>query len=1139
MHTVQGKPCTVFFIIMKSNWRIFFWVALTGILSNPVFAQHWKKIGSLAGYPSCGYFFDTQSGLVATFKGPNYAGGKVELFRTTDGGNNWKQISLPPILQTDSGRITSISMRDRANGWFSFGSGYSFSDTAPPYTPGIYQTTDSGNTWVALDSSQCNCVKFNAGKLYTSVGGIAPLNDSVCMISGAYTLNLGGPLNYLYDQTYLTTNAGKSWSVLPFAYDAYGIYVQRSTGIFLVYPLLPDSGYYPGQDTQVTVSPICWYSMDTGQHWKRGGEIPSLVNEYPTGDIEGDANAIYVQNYSVFYTGMYRSTDEGQTWDSVGGPQGGPDTRFCVVPSCDGGTVVAFDGGGGVWLTEDGGDGKLGYAIPSGIFPSPDTTRITTTCDGRLLIPIPMQGQSIDSISIEGSIISDSLHESYIPIPNNFLLQSNDNDTLWLNYLPHNGPHVSILKVNFQNSWRCADWADTETFIVTTPATAQIIAPGQLVGTCSPVRESGSLSIDPCQSLVITKVNVFSPLTNRITFESLLPDTIRSSYHNTLPFQFDPQDTVANDSVQVEIKGAYIGSGELFDTIITISFAALGTAPHLISPTSLLNFGALSTCNGSGDTTLTFTNSGCAPDTITSVELTGAGFTWTIGHAGNDSLPIVVLPGDSVTFSYRFVPPDSGTFTGQVMLNVVSMGLTETPVISLSGTGVQGLGVLDVPRTFLQAGSFSFCSGDTTVSDTISNTGCDTLVISNLVFAGDTTFSLVPNASDSLLLPGASHVFQFHFAPRVKGAQSASLRFHSRNIQNDPGRDTTIVLAGTGLGGTKTLSADTALRDFGALYACQSRDTTLVLSNTGCDTLTIDSGGVSNGTYAVNATYPIILPPDSSATVTIHLTADSAGMNGILTFFADSGVRGTPLRIPLTASIIPPARLVLDLSPSDTATDGDTVICYVLLMGTVPTGAISSLQFDITHNDDLLTYEQSNGVTMTGSAGTAQRQSLHFSAGSQSGSMNHADTLGTITFRVFLSDSGFTPLTLSNVGFTNTLSLADDCIASIVDSGASFTYVYTCGEPLMQDVMRGIPFSIDGIVPNPAGDAVEIRMAGGNSAAALHCELFDALGREADARSVSLQGGVSLDVSGVPSGIYFVRVSAGGYVQSRSVVVEH
>jgi hypothetical protein len=63
-------------------------------------------------------------------------------------------------------------------------------------------------------------------------------------------------------------------------------------------------------------------------------------------------------------------------------------------------------------------------------------------------------------------------------------------------------------------------------------------------------------------------------------------------------------------------------------------------------------------------------------------------------------------------------------------------------------------------------------------------------------------------------------------------------------------------------------------------------------------------------------------------------------------------------------------------------------------------------------------------------------------------------------------------------------------------------------------------------------------------------ELYDPLGREVAIPGTTPQpppsplrsvgGGVRmLDVSGVPSGIYYLRLSSGGYVVTRRVAVEH
>ncbi len=1040
------------------------------------------------------FFFDTLHGIVS-YHADSGVSDAEHIFYTSN-TRTWNPAILP-------NGVTQINAIRFINGKL----------YAACFGTDVLVSTDSGATW-----NLSGLGLGNASDVYADPTGKIRILQTYPGIYGDVFARVD-PLHCLWTcslgSVKISDDGGINWySIGISTHDGFGCYGDTCTKVFL----------FDASDS-IGEAIIC-RSTDYGVTWK-SDTIDSLGGP---SFMEGSSGVVYVS-----IKGATRSTDDGKTWGTPtdwGLIEGGDAVRHHFPVFGPIGNFLVYSSENEIYLMTSGGDGTLRDPVLS-----VDSTRqLTTSCNGTR-IAIPMLAQAADGTLVQASIVTDSLHEFSILDSNNVILRSYVNDTMWVQYSPHNSPATSILTLNFQNSWHCSDWTETRTIIVTTPPSALAVAPPPLSGGCEVVSDSGFLQIDSCQSLVLTSVSVAAPVTNRLLFQSSLPDTISNRRHTMLPFQFNPRDTTADGIASVTLQGFYLGTTISFDTTLQIHVSAVPNQPELVASQSSLNFGTLALCSGftPRDTSITFSNTGCATDTITSLTLTGAGFTGV-----HDSLPIVVLPDSSVTFPYRFSPPDSGMFIGQVNLNVVSMGLKETPSVSLSGQGVQGFGLLDVSSVGLQAGSFSFCAGDTTITDTISNTGCDTLVISNINFSGDTTFSLFSAPGDSLLLPGTSRVFQFTFAPRVKGAESAALTFHSRNIVNDPGHDTTITLAGLGLGGTKVFSADTSLRDFGALYACQSRDTTITLHNTGCDTLTIDSGHVTNGSYATNAVYPIILPPGDSSTVQVLLSMNPGNTNGMLEFFSDANEGTSMVTIPVTASIIPPAHLVLDLSPSDTSAAGSAVTCYVLLEGTVPANAISGLGFDITHNDDLLSYQNANGFTMTGSAGTVQLQVLQFTAGSQAGSATGVDTIGSISFRVYLTDSSSTPLTLSNVTFTNSLSLADNCVAGIVDSGASFTYLFSCGEPLIQDAMLGtLPFTITGIIPNPAQDEITVSVAGVGDHHAVSIEMFDALGRGQDVRSTSLQSGLTLDVSNVPSGIYFLRVSSGGYVQSRSVVVQH
>ncbi len=95
-----------------------------------------------------------------------------------------------------------------------------------------------------------------------------------------------------------------------------------------------------------------------------------------------------------------------------------------------------------------------------------------------------------------------------------------------------------------------------------------------------------------------------------------------------------------------------------------------------------------------------------------------------------------------------------------------------------------------------------------------------------------------------------------------------------------------------------------------------------------------------------------------------------------------------------------------------------------------------------------------------------------------------------------------------------------------------------CGDSLILAAMEHTPpFSIQSIVPNPAEN--EVRVSGpGIGVPGMDVEMYNVLGRTQDVRSTSLQGGLSLDVSGVPPGIYYLRFSSNGYVETRSISIQ-
>jgi hypothetical protein len=439
------------------------------------------------------------------------------------------------------------------------------------------------------------------------------------------------------------------------------------------------------------------------------------------------------------------------------------------------------------------------------------------------------------------------------------------------------------------------------------------------------------------------------------------------------------------------------------------------------------------------------------------------------------------------------------------------------------------------------------------------NPGCDTLKIlsAHLNSIGNLT-AINIGGERSNLFGGDTLHYRWIVSPRDTGASQSTIAI-TYQLPDGSIHDTMFTALATVVPGNSVLAVDTALRNLGVVYVCQQRDTIITLYNTGCDTLRITGGSFSgtNGTYASDATYPIIIPPGDSAKEEILFNPDTTGhplsISGNFTVTSDANSGPKTVIIPLTTNIIYPVHFTLSLLKTDSATDGSIVTFYLLLGGgqDVRSTSLRALHFDLTHNDDLLSLVSATGAGLNhfrlpGSAGSARRDSfavspLLFKEGAGGGL---SDTIGTLTFQVYLTKDSTTPLTLSNITFDTPASLSPDCIASLDDSGSAFSYIYSCSDRTLQHFMQtGAPFTIESIVPNPARDEIRvgIRVPGtgvrsaGSGIRGIGYELFDALGRDAlsgeDVPSM-------LNVSGLPSGVYYLRLSQNGFVQTRRVVIQ-
>jgi hypothetical protein len=187
--------------------------------------------------------------------------------------------------------------------------------------------------------------------------------------------------------------------------------------------------------------------------------------------------------------------------------------------------------------------------------------------------------------------------------------------------------------------------------------------------------------------------------------------------------------------------------------------------------------------------TIRLTNGSSETLTISSVAVTGAGFSTT-----GITAPLAIAAGKTATFNAVFGPSAARSVTGSIIL--VSDAPNSPSIISVSGTGVAATSGLGLSTSSLSFGNVNVGSSSS-LSTTLTNNGNSNVTISGVSVSG-ARFSASGLSSGEMLTPNQSVTVTGEFAPTTAGAVSGSVSIAS-NATNSP---STITLSGTGVVGT-------------------------------------------------------------------------------------------------------------------------------------------------------------------------------------------------------------------------------------------------------------------------------------------------------------------------------------------------
>ncbi len=341
------------------------------------------------------FFFDAVTGLLATSNGI--------IYRTDDQGITWKEIHRSPSCSAIffCGSVNSILLTSGGGGTAEY-------------------SLDGGNTWRAtgLDAFAADAVPT--------------LGNSAVALAGSIT---GSSL-------FLTSDNGATWSRSAGKIDldsySFGIDPCADSLIYVVNE----------EGTTVTdgISEI-FVTTDQGQSWIPYGQNPRI---FYCGSISVASNAVYVQSVAK---GIFRSTNSGQTWKSIGGPSAPYDTR--LICALDDNLLLAADANGSIWRTPNsGGDTVHGVVRFTSLKIDPPSlfgTDSLLRCDTPVVRSVVLTAKFCNVPSVTDQSFSGVDSLDYVLVkPSPHALTGND--TISVSFLPTSGgPQNGALNLKLEN----------------------------------------------------------------------------------------------------------------------------------------------------------------------------------------------------------------------------------------------------------------------------------------------------------------------------------------------------------------------------------------------------------------------------------------------------------------------------------------------------------------------------------------------------------------------------------------------------------------------------------------------------------------------------------------------------------------
>ena len=354
---------------------------------------------------------------------------------------------------------------------------------------------------------------------------------------------------------------------------------------------------------------------------------------------------------------------------------------------------------------------------------------------------------------------------------------------------------------------------------------------GSVIDTTITVHNTG------CQDLIVNDVSLEGPDAGQ--FSIVLggePFTLLHGEAHTIEVQFEPTSGGLRKGMSIHVlaKNATLRlqSNDPDENVKDIPLTGTGCEdPDIQVDPTAIDFGVVNIPQ-SKDTTIVVSNDNCQTLEVTETNLVGADpdeFA-IIGGAAPFSVPT----GGIHTISIQFIPSSDGT--KNATLEIVNNAPGKSPTnVALSGDGCSPPDISVIPDSW----DYGVVNVGLTEDKifVVSNTGCRVLQVTatNLVGDDPDQFSIVAGLAPFSVAPGGTENITVRFEPTTGGSKSAILQVTS----NDPDEGTVNIDLAGGVCGLQDIAVDPDSWDYGPVSLGQNENRTFVVSNVGCQDLTV------------------------------------------------------------------------------------------------------------------------------------------------------------------------------------------------------------------------------------------------------------------------------------------------------------